>query len=192
MRFFIALLLSLFLSACSPFSQHTKLVDAILSNKINTVKELSNPSSVKKRNSKGQTPLMVASFVGNLSIVKIILQAAAKVNTVDNNGNTALMIAAVTGNSSVVRYLFNHGAKIAFQNKNGMTALALAAKSGQTHSVTLLLANGANFYHRTKKGYSIYDLARRSSQSGTAKFLINYAKKHNLHLDTEVWYVKRY
>lgn len=105
------------------------------------VEKGANPSVAIEDNS---TPLMVASGLGArprggeedvvekagradpLEVIKLFVEAGARVNDVNDLGNTALHYAAQTGATRIVEYLASKGAKLDVQNFQGKTALDLA------------------------------------------------------------------
>ena len=57
------------------------------------------------------TPLMCASFSGNINMVKALLKfPKIQINAKSRNGKTALIIAATRGHLNVVKTLLNYGA----------------------------------------------------------------------------------
>ena len=58
--------------------------------------------------------------------VKIVLDAGADVNAVNDVGDTALHGAAFRGENAIVELLVNHGAKLDVKNKKGFTPLMVA------------------------------------------------------------------
>ena len=78
------------------------------------------------------TALMYATFNKPLAIVKVLLDAGAKVNMIDNCGSTALMYAAEDSTPEVVKLLIDAGADVNAKNNGpkdvkGRTALMEAA-----------------------------------------------------------------
>ena len=66
---------------------------------------LSGGIDVNARDDNGLSPLMVASFLGNVDIVKLLLQKGADVNARDLQGENALIKASAAGREEVVRLL---------------------------------------------------------------------------------------
>ncbi|KAG8677733.1 hypothetical protein FPOAC2_03839 [Fusarium poae] len=109
------------------------------------------------------TPLSFAASSGNLTVVKLILDAATHLlNLVDIGAQTPLCYAARYGHNTVVRLLLEHGADkdINFENieaevndgtrsayecnMGGRSPLSYAAENGHTSVVKMLLAQGAD------------------------------------------------
>ena len=93
----------------------------------------------------GGTPLMLAAGGGPpraqedevvdkagradpVEVVKIILDAGADINAVNDQQNTALHLAALRGNDKVVQYLMSRGARPEVKNKQGKTPAEVAPK----------------------------------------------------------------
>ena len=116
------------------------LVLAVWNNKILEIKELLKLKvDINTRNHFRQTPLMIAAILGNLEVVKILLENGAVVDYIDNNGLTALMLAARNGQLPVAELLLSNGADINVQDKRGLTALMHAVSFGHEQTVEIIL-----------------------------------------------------
>jgi uncharacterized protein len=89
----------------------------------------------------GINPLMAAANVGTreedttgrrkteeeaIETIRVLLDAKADMNTIDNTGRTAIFGAANWGLDKVLRYLAEHGAKLDLKDKKGFTAMDAA------------------------------------------------------------------
>ena len=90
------------------------------------------------RNVEGRTPLMHASFEGDLDRVIALLDEGSDPNDRDAGGDTALMFASMGGHFLVVKMLLAHGADPLARARNGWTALRFA-ESRYQHEVAALL-----------------------------------------------------
>lgn len=75
-----------------------------------------------------QTPLMLATKMGNLQIMDMLITANANINDCDYDGNTALMIAVEqhrTMNTPTVKKLIEAGADTTIMNRFGDTVYSL-------------------------------------------------------------------
>ena len=91
---------------------------------------LVNGLHTSKANWRGRTPLMAASFAGQLSTVKALLAERADTNCMDSKNWTALMGAAAGGHHEVCTALCRAGANPELKNTAGQTAGDLAALYG--------------------------------------------------------------
>ena len=84
-------------------------------------------------NKYGETPLMQASYWGNVEAVRMLISNGADVNHENKNGVTALMLASAEGHVEVVKLLLQSGA-----NTRINEALDLAQKRGQSEVISVL------------------------------------------------------
>lgn len=136
--------------SCSGFTRKTidSLFKAIESHERNKVKAIiaRNAAIVQCNDSRGMSPLFVASATGDSSIVLMLLCNNADVNIGCGAPNTAspLIIAAQNGHVTIVNILCAHNADITARDAlTGSTALHIAAAQGHAKIVSLLLASGA-------------------------------------------------
>lgn len=86
---------------------------------------LNNRSAIDKRNRRGWTPLMVASFNGFDLTVLCLLQRGASVNAMNKDGNTALHLAYLKNHTSTAGVLISFGANEEIRNENNQTPVEL-------------------------------------------------------------------
>jgi len=98
----------------------------------------------------GRTPLHIASALGSVPLVELLLDLGARLEAADDRGWTPLMCAASQGMHSIVKILIDRGAKLDAQDKDGYTALvhAFEINSGRYtdrfNVIELLLDRGCN------------------------------------------------
>jgi hypothetical protein len=123
---------------------------------------------------------MIAGTLGNLDIVKAVIEAGADVDKVTepregvNNGvktRTALHLAAGFGNAPVVELLARSGASLSARNALGLTPLHLAAMEGRLGAAKALVAAGAELEASDDQGNTPWDLATRCAHEDLAAFL---------------------
>ncbi|XP_034976183.1 E3 ubiquitin-protein ligase MIB2 isoform X2 [Zootoca vivipara] len=95
------------------------------------------PEKVDVKN-QGRTALQVASYLGQVEVVKILLQAHANINLWDEEGDTALHYAAFGNQADVARFLVSKGANGDLRNNAKCTALYIAVNKGFTEVVQAL------------------------------------------------------
>ena len=89
------------------------------------------------------TPLQIASVMGNLDIIIILLKKGALINLRNNAGLTALHYASLNGYLECVKYLIDNGADINAKCINGNTPIMGALMKNQQEIIALLRDNGA-------------------------------------------------
>lgn len=111
----------------------------------------------------GATPLIIASYRGNVAVIETLLSAKADVNSADRGGITPLMGAAQFGHAALIPILLKAGAKLETLSSslNHQNALHFAAKDGHPEVVDALLNAGANVdalenTHSTALMYAAY------------------------------------
>jgi ankyrin repeat protein len=119
---------------------------------------LKNPNiDVDLSNLNGETPLMMASFEGDLPLVKsLVLDKKARI---DHVGWTPLHYACTKGNLEVAKFLVANGALVDSRAQNGTTPLMMAVQSGNEALIRFLLDNGTDIQLRNAQGYSAIDIA---------------------------------
>jgi ankyrin repeat protein len=65
-----------------------------------------------------------------IEVAKLLLDAGAAIDAVDNRGRSALMIAAERGDGAVVEFLLSRGADPSIADHSGKRAFELAASEG--------------------------------------------------------------
>ena len=122
------------------------------------------------RDSEGCTPLMIASGLGRLNLVELLLTAGADVFAVEPRmGATALHKAAQSGDPDVIALLLDHGAFADQQSPRlGHTPLMDAVQHKHEAAVRLLLARGARTAVRNHWQETALDLALQDGQQSIA------------------------
>lgn len=85
------------------------------------------PELMQGYSTEGWTPLLYATFGGNLKTVIWLLEAGANINACSSEGITALHIAAYQNYADIARHLLDAGANINAADNNDETPLALAS-----------------------------------------------------------------
>ncbi|MEI6514101.1 MAG: ankyrin repeat domain-containing protein [bacterium] len=91
----------------------------------------------------GDTVLHLASFRGQASTIKLLLEKGAKVEERNSFGNTPIMSAAVKGHIEIVKLLVLHGANVNAKNKKGTSALSFALSGNRYDTADYLRSVGA-------------------------------------------------
>ena len=109
----------------------------------------------------GWTPLHLAAFFAQPSVVDVLLQAGADVHARARNGttNTPLHAGAAGRNLDVVRMLVEHGPDVNARQEGGFTALHSAALNGDVEMARFLISHGADVQARAGNNQNAMDLA---------------------------------
>lgn len=121
---------------------------------------VANPGVKAARDQRGSTPLVLATYLGNLPATRILVEAGMDVNAVDAMGNTPLMGVCFKGYVEIAGYLIEQGADVNTRAGNGATPLHFAAMFNQSAMVDLLLAKGADAGAKDVKGLTAAAAAR--------------------------------
>jgi len=117
-----------------------------------------NPSLVNQKSNEGFTPLILASYRGNLDMVKFLIESGAQVN-VETSMGTALMAATVKGHYAIVAFLLEEEANPDLTDSEGTTALMYAVQFRNVALTKLLLLHKASKTVLDSKGKSAFEYA---------------------------------
>jgi ankyrin repeat protein/serine/threonine protein kinase len=123
----------------------------------------------------GETVLMVASQLGFLEVVHVLLDAGADVSRVGSKWQeTALQAASLHGHGDIVRVLIGAGADLYFQNDWGHTAVTQAAKGGHLEIVQYLLSVGceSDLHFVSCKGRTLVMVASDAGHLHIVQYLV--------------------
>jgi len=109
---------------------------------------------------------------GHDSIVTLLLEGKANVDTPNNVGATPLFIATGKGHDSTVTLLLEGKANVDTPNNNGATPLLFAAQGGHDSTVTLLLEGKANVNNPNNKGATPLLFAAQEGHDSTVTLLL--------------------
>ncbi|MBC8737939.1 ankyrin repeat protein [Paraburkholderia sp. Clong3] len=119
---------------------------------------LANPKTdIEIQDKAGENALMMASLVGDLNLVNLLIAKDAEVN---KKGWAPLHYAAANGHDDIVKVLLDHSAYVDAGSPNGTTPLMMAARGGHVSTVKLLLDNGADLSVKNQIGMTALDFAK--------------------------------
>lgn len=141
---------------------------AITEKSIDVAKLLINSPSIdlERPNLAGETPLMMASYLGLFDIVKYLVEHRSV--EINHPGWCALHYAATNGHELIVKYLLDKGAYVDPESPNGTTALMMAARGGHINIVKFLLDRGADISIHNQLNMTAIDFAVDNNQSEIA------------------------
>jgi ankyrin repeat protein len=98
---------------------------------------------INTKDSKGFTPLHIATLNNRIDNVKVLIGAGADINLQSNDGLNALHVAAKLGNASITKLLLKKGSDRYLTDVNGYTALHMAAMGGYMDGVKTIFEDYA-------------------------------------------------
>jgi len=152
-------------------SRDERVYQAIRADDLQTLRALVGDGDVNAKDATGQTPLMVASAIGSLEAVRMLLASRADAKIVSGSGVTALHLAVT--DAAKTRLLLEAGANADGVSQLGRTPLLIAASAtGTEESVRLLLARGANVNAADSVGVSPLIAAAAMNNAAVARLLL--------------------
>lgn len=135
-------------------------------------------ANVNAKDDDGTPALVLATDMGDPSMVKFLLDQGAHVDEISaRTGETSLMRASAAGDHSSAGVLLYYKANINAQDRHGETPLMKAIRSGHRDVVKLLVDAGANLDLQDYTGNAAIDYAQNGRQRGIEKILVDAAKK---------------
>jgi len=125
------------------------------------------------------SPIVLASALGYMDIVEILLDNGADANTkIKSTEQTALHFASAEGNIAIVSALIKKGrADINHYDSNGNTALLFAAKARNVSTMRVLIDAGAFIDCKNKMNESIWDFAMQGPENDFLDAVVELYKK---------------
>ncbi|RIA93421.1 hypothetical protein C1645_677435, partial [Glomus cerebriforme] len=129
----------------------------------------------------GETALYLASALGNVRVVKLLLKNNANPNICNGDNVTPLIISSYNGHTDTVKALLDKGGvNINYQDNLWKTALSFAALEGHPQIVELLLKKGANVNLADKLGWTPLMLAAYAGRANICRQLLIAKADKNL------------
>ncbi|EDL15023.1 E3 ubiquitin-protein ligase MIB2 isoform 2 [Mus musculus] len=102
-----------------------------------------HPEQVDTKN-QGRTALQVAAYLGQVELVRLLLQARASMDLPDDEGNTVLHYTAMGNQPEATRVLLSAGCAVDARNGTRSTALHVAVQRGFLEVVKILCERGCD------------------------------------------------
>lgn len=128
---------------------------------------------IEARSPQDESPLMLASLVGDLELCKALIALNADVN---KPGWTPLHYAATNAHTSVIEYLLEQFAYVDATSPNGTTPLMMAAMYGSDSAVQLLLQAGADPGLKNDQGLGALEFAQLVKKETSAAHIAAFIR----------------
>jgi ankyrin repeat protein len=138
-------------------------------------------------NKKYEKVLLQSSKIGNLELIKYLVEKGVNINSKDNNGNNALLFASSFGYLKIVKYLVEKGVNIHDKNNAGNNALLFTSPGGHLKIVKYLVEKGVNIHAKNYVGKNALLFAIEGGHLEVVKYFcklgvnenhINYMKEN--------------
>ena len=120
----------------------------------------------------GNSALSIASYNGQMEIVRLLLQRGADVNLRNGSGTSSFHQAAKNGHLDIARYLLECGADIDSCDKDGQTPLHSASQQGHIEIAELLIQHGTDVGSCDNNGWTPLHRASSRGHAAMAELLI--------------------
>ena len=118
------------------------------------------PQLVNATDSRGSTPLILASYYNFLEITDFLIEKGVPIDEKDGTGNTALMGVCFKGFTTIAKKLIEHGANVNERNTMGATPLIYAVTFNKPEIAKMLLDKGADRSVKDARGNTALDHAK--------------------------------
>lgn len=139
---------------------------------------LDRGESANARDTKGNTPLMLAAVYGDVASMRLLIERGADINATNNSGATALMRSSFDYEKT--RLLLEQQADVNARSGLGNTALILAARAWNSRrTVELLLSHGADANATNHFGASALMAAAAGGDEKSVRLLLKHGANAN-------------
>ncbi|KAI4113321.1 MAG: hypothetical protein LQ338_008196, partial [Usnochroma carphineum] len=141
---------------------------------VNTAKRLFEQHSLNEPTEKPlfSKALLLASHLGSMGIIDMLLDYGADINSKDQSDQTALHLASSKSELACIKLLLARGADTEAQDKCGRTSLFHAAEWGHEDCLFTFLCNGANVNAQDDFGTTALLMASKNGRLVALKLLL--------------------
>ena len=137
------------------------------------------PPDLDIRNENGETILHAACFVGNLQVVKALMDHGADPSATDHDGFTPLhtLMEGLGGSENteeVLSFMLSKSANLHKKNLSGKTILHIACRKGETGWAEKILDQGADVNVRDDEGNSPLHLISDKNPAAMVELLLQH------------------
>jgi len=160
-----------------------KFFEAVMGDDVPTLKAMlqKDKSLLSIRNTKKGTPLHVATKLGKLDVVKLLITNGADVNALNYKDRTPLHVAATHNQPLIAEYLVGHGADLNARSDILSVPLHDAVVNNDLETVKILVDKGANLNAVSKKGMTPLTAALMRNHKEIADFLMSKGAQYDKH-----------
>ena len=148
----------------------TPLYLACLNNLPKMVELLINKGA-KVNPATGPSPLMGATRVGHVQVVKVLLDYKARVNGPPKAPNTPLHLAAEKEYPEIAKLLLENKANPNRRDRSGKTPIYYTTYKGNIHTMNVLIDHGVNVNQKIREG-TLLHLASERGQTAVVQILL--------------------
>lgn len=168
---------------------HGELLQAVQENNLDLVKLILKDKNydINEVNSKGQSPLLIATHLNRIEIAKLLILSGADVNQQDHISDSPYLYAAAQGKTDILQFIIDHATpNQQIFNRFGGNSIIPAAEKGHLANVKILLKEGkVDINHQNNYGYTalIEAIALRDGSSlylSIVKELLNHGADKNI------------
>jgi ankyrin repeat protein len=128
--------------------------------------------NLNKIDSRGWTPLLMATIKGHINIVDMLLRHGANVDLQDLYGNIPLFVASRHGNDGIVNLLIQQGANLDIKDRYHDTALHVACKYQYHNIVKILIDHGIDINSKNIDGNTALHVAVTNRDRDSVRILL--------------------
>lgn len=126
------------------------------------------------------SPISYASQLGQLDVLKYMIEKGADINKSDSAGQTPLHFAAENGQLKVMRYIIEHGAVVNVSDTSGDTPLMRSVWAQELEASRFLIDRAANINAANKNGDTPLHIASTYGFAELAELLVSRGANPNI------------